>query len=90
MAKGLGKGINAFFPNVDLNKEESVQEIKLKEIRPNPYQPRKHFEEDAIQELKESILQHGILQPNITTHRNERINRSNRVAAIFIALHTKT
>jgi ParB family transcriptional regulator, chromosome partitioning protein len=66
MAKGLGKGINAFFPNVDLNKEEeSVQEIKLKEIRPNPYQPRRHFEEEAIQELKQSILQHGILQPII-------------------------
>jgi ParB family chromosome partitioning protein len=65
MAKGLGKGINAFFPNVDLNKEEIVQEIKLKELRPNPYQPRKHFEEEAIQELKESIIQHGILQPII-------------------------
>jgi ParB family chromosome partitioning protein len=65
MAKGLGKGINAFFPNVDLNKEEIIQEIKLKELRPNPYQPRKHFEEEAIQELKESIIQHGILQPII-------------------------
>ncbi|MFD1734955.1 ParB/RepB/Spo0J family partition protein [Bacillus salitolerans] len=65
MAKGLGKGINAFFPNVDLNKEEMIQEIKLKDIRPNPYQPRRHFEEEAIQELKESIIQHGILQPII-------------------------
>lgn len=65
MAKGLGKGINAFFPNVDLNKEESIHQIKLKDIRPNPYQPRKHFEEEAIQELKESIIQHGILQPII-------------------------
>jgi ParB family chromosome partitioning protein len=65
MAKGLGKGINAFFPNVELNKEETIQEIKLKDLRPNPYQPRKHFEEDAIQELKDSIIQHGILQPII-------------------------
>lgn len=65
MAKGLGKGINAFFPDVDLNKEESIQEIKLKDIRPNPYQPRKHFDEEAIQELKDSIIQHGILQPII-------------------------
>jgi ParB family chromosome partitioning protein len=65
MAKGLGKGINAFFPDVDLNKEEVVQELKLKDIRPNPYQPRKHFSEEAIQELKESIIQHGILQPII-------------------------
>jgi ParB family chromosome partitioning protein len=65
MAKGLGKGINAFFPDVNLNKEEVVQEINLKDIRPNPYQPRKHFQEEAIQELKESIIQHGILQPII-------------------------
>ncbi|WP_456277198.1 ParB/RepB/Spo0J family partition protein [Bacillus sp. AK128] len=65
MAKGLGKGINAFFPDVNLKKEEVVQEIKLKDIRPNPYQPRKHFQEEAIEELKESIIQHGILQPII-------------------------
>ncbi|KYC86272.1 ParB/RepB/Spo0J family partition protein [Heyndrickxia sporothermodurans] len=65
MAKGLGKGINALFANVDVNKEDSVQEIKLKEIRPNPYQPRKIFQPEAIEELKDSILQHGILQPII-------------------------
>ncbi|QQZ09444.1 ParB/RepB/Spo0J family partition protein [Heyndrickxia vini] len=65
MAKGLGKGINALFANVDVNKDDSVQEIKLKEIRPNPYQPRKVFQPEAIEELKDSILQHGILQPII-------------------------
>lgn len=64
MAKAaLGKGINAIFSNMETEKEESIQEIKVKEIRPNPYQPRKTFQEDAINELKESILQHGILQP---------------------------
>ena len=65
MAKGLGKGINALFANVDAGQEETVQEIKIKELRPNPYQPRKIFEPGAIEELKESILQHGILQPII-------------------------
>ncbi|MEG9298433.1 ParB/RepB/Spo0J family partition protein [Mangrovibacillus sp. Mu-81] len=66
MAKGLGKGINALFQNVQATQnEESVQEVKLKEIRPNPYQPRKIFEPGAIEELKESILKHGILQPII-------------------------
>ncbi|RIW31581.1 ParB/RepB/Spo0J family partition protein [Bacillus salacetis] len=64
MAKGLGKGINALFNNVD-TKEEAVQEISLKELRPNPYQPRKVFEPEAIEELKESIKEHGILQPII-------------------------
>ncbi|MDQ0201017.1 ParB/RepB/Spo0J family partition protein [Neobacillus ginsengisoli] len=63
MAKGLGKGLNAFFTNGEVDKEETVQEIKLKDLRPNPYQPRKNFQQEAIDELKISILEHGILQP---------------------------
>lgn len=64
MAKGLGKkGINAFFTNIEAGKEETVQEISLQELRPNPYQPRKTFQQEAIDELKASILEHGILQP---------------------------
>lgn len=65
MAKGLGKGLNAFFTNVDKESEEIIEEIKLKEIRPNPYQPRKIFTKESIEELKQSILTHGILQPII-------------------------
>ncbi|WP_064092095.1 ParB/RepB/Spo0J family partition protein [Rossellomorea aquimaris] len=66
MAKGLGKGINALFANVQTTQnEETIQEIKIKEIRPNPYQPRKIFDPQAIDELKESIQEHGILQPII-------------------------
>ncbi len=67
MAKGLGKGINALFNNVEFEQGEgeAIKEINLKELRPNPYQPRKVFSEDAIEELKQSILVHGILQPII-------------------------
>jgi ParB family chromosome partitioning protein len=61
MAKGLGKGLNAFFN--EASKEETVQEIKLKELRPNPYQPRKTFQQESIDELRDSIIEHGILQP---------------------------
>ncbi|MBM4761720.1 ParB/RepB/Spo0J family partition protein [Bacillus sp. B15-48] len=64
MAKGLGKGLNAFF-SMEIDKEETVKEIDVKELRPNPYQPRKTFEKEAIEELKNSILEHGILQPLI-------------------------
>ncbi|MCM3664453.1 ParB/RepB/Spo0J family partition protein [Mesobacillus subterraneus] len=64
MAKGLGKGLNAFF-NMEADKEEKVQEISINEIRPNPYQPRKVFQKEAIEELKLSIQEHGILQPII-------------------------
>ncbi|ENE8479569.1 ParB/RepB/Spo0J family partition protein [Listeria monocytogenes] len=64
MAKGLGKGINALFNNVDTN-EETVQNIAIKEIKPNPYQPRKIFGAKAINELRDSIKIHGVLQPII-------------------------
>ncbi|GLI85869.1 stage 0 sporulation protein J [Rossellomorea marisflavi] len=63
MAKGLGKGLDALFT---ANKEEeTVQKVKLKDLRPNPYQPRKIFQPQAIEELKASIQEHGILQPII-------------------------
>ncbi|EAC5860519.1 ParB/RepB/Spo0J family partition protein [Listeria monocytogenes] len=64
MAKGLGKGINALFNNVDTN-EETVQNVAIKEIKPNPYQPRKIFDAKAINELRDSIKIHGVLQPII-------------------------
>ncbi|OIJ21912.1 chromosome partitioning protein ParB [Anaerobacillus alkalidiazotrophicus] len=64
MAKGgLGKGIQAFFPEAGDEKKEEVKEIPLKDLRANPYQPRKFFSEESITELKESIINHGILQP---------------------------
>ncbi|MFE4810034.1 ParB/RepB/Spo0J family partition protein [Peribacillus simplex] len=66
MAKGLGKGLNALFNNNgEISKDEIVREIKLRELRPNPYQPRKSFRLEAIEELKQSIMEHGILQPII-------------------------
>ncbi|CDQ37862.1 ParB/RepB/Spo0J family partition protein [Virgibacillus salexigens] len=65
MVKGLGKGINAFFPEIEEEKDDVVQEIAITECRPNPYQPRKTFHADAIEELKESILEYGIIQPLI-------------------------
>ena len=66
MAKGgLGKGLNAFFSNVEVVKDEFIREIKIAECRPNPYQPRKIFEQEAIEELQQSIEEYGILQPLI-------------------------
>lgn len=66
--KGLGRGINALFDGG--NREEIVQpdgdsliNIPISAIQPNPVQPRKIFSEDALRELAESITAHGILQP---------------------------
>ncbi|WP_018934420.1 ParB/RepB/Spo0J family partition protein [Gracilibacillus lacisalsi] len=65
MARGLGKGLDAFFPEIEEKDSDKIEEVELSKCRPNPYQPRKVFEADAIEELKESVLQHGILQPLI-------------------------
>lgn len=65
MAKGLGKGINAFFPGLDTAKEDAVREIPVNACRPNPYQPRDVFKAEAIEGLKQSIMEYGIIQPLI-------------------------
>ncbi|HSI66737.1 MAG TPA: ParB/RepB/Spo0J family partition protein [Planococcus sp. (in: firmicutes)] len=63
MAKGLGKGINALFPGESAGGTETVNQISITSLRANPFQPRKIFDEGALQELSDSIKEHGILQP---------------------------
>ena len=63
--KGLGRGIDALFQDIakleDVDvKNEQVTEILLNELRPNPYQPRKTFDETSLQELANSILHSGV------------------------------
>lgn len=65
MSKGLGKGINALFPGESINQMESVEKVSVKDIKVNPFQPRKIFDEVALSELTESIKEHGVLQPII-------------------------
>lgn len=69
--KSLGKGINALFPDaVNLEEEieksgERVTAIPIDELRPNPYQPRREFNQQALEELSKSIEKNGVLQPII-------------------------
>ena len=65
--KGLGRGINALFADFDEEKEadEKVEELKLDESRPNPYQPRKNFDEENLKDLSDSIRKNGVFQPII-------------------------
>ncbi|MEK4520082.1 ParB/RepB/Spo0J family partition protein [Psychrobacillus sp. FSL W7-1457] len=72
MAKGLGKGINALFPGEDTMPEEKVEQISIVDIKPNPYQPRKIFDDEALQELSESIKEHGVLQPIIVRKKGSK------------------
>ncbi len=66
MAKkgGLGKGLDALFAdNSTMEEEQGVQMLRLSEIEPNRNQPRKEFDREALQQLADSIREHGVLQP---------------------------
>ncbi|GAA3015457.1 ParB/RepB/Spo0J family partition protein [Tetragenococcus solitarius] len=67
--KSLGKGINALFQDLsdieEVEATEKIVELSLNELRPNPYQPRKTFEEKSLQELANSIEKSGVFQPII-------------------------
>ncbi|WP_270236925.1 ParB/RepB/Spo0J family partition protein [Lactobacillus delbrueckii] len=63
---GLGRGLGALFeeePHV--KPAEEIEDLPLAEVRPNPYQPRKNFDEKKLAELAESIKENGVLQPII-------------------------
>jgi ParB family chromosome partitioning protein len=69
--KGLGRGLSALLGEVPRpvaepeasGRRDSVREIEIGRIRPNPSQPRQHFDEDSLAELAESIRERGVLQP---------------------------
>jgi ParB family chromosome partitioning protein len=67
--KGLGRGLSALLgeaprPEPEAGgRRDSVRDIDIARIRPNPAQPRQHFDEDSLAELAESIAAHGVLQP---------------------------
>lgn len=60
--RGLGRGLGAFFSP---GEDEPRAEIAVTEIVPNKFQPRRVFDEDALNELAQSIKQHGVIQPII-------------------------
>ncbi len=71
--KGLGRGLDALFGSdkieVKAKPMEEMAEIRLSDIVPNPTQPRTEFDEEALEELAESIRQLGLIQP-ITVKRD--------------------
>lgn len=75
--RALGRGLEELFNNEPMDYEkieekiieetssEEIVELPLSELRSNPYQPRKNFDEEALQELANSIKEHGVFQPII-------------------------
>ena len=78
--KALGKGLEQLFSNtvidfdnfeqevIEENKKD-VTEIDIDEIRSNPYQPRKTFDTESLNELAKSIAEYGVVQPIIVKKR---------------------
>ena len=80
-ARGLGKGLDSLIPaqapkveavESDVRTEDNSQGnyVKITKVEPNREQPRKNFDEDALQELADSIKQYGIVEPLIVQDRN--------------------
>ncbi len=99
MAKksGLGRGLGAIFQEVESAYEQGLgvrksdlNTIKIDEIELNPFQPRKQFDEEALQELSASIKKHGVIQPILVVEKEkgfmliagERRLRASRLAGL--------
>lgn len=101
--RALGKGLEQLFgsENVDIdafeqnivdnaNNNNEIKQINLSEIRSNPYQPRTYFNEDALNELAESIKIHGVVEPIIVKKSikgyelvaGERRTKASRIAGL--------
>ena len=64
--RGLGKGLDALIPGDFLpESSEGAQQVSIIDIAPNPSQPRSEISDEGLEELSQSILEHGILQPLI-------------------------
>ena len=72
MAKrGLGRGLRALIPDMETVTGHEVRELPIDGILPNPFQPRKRFDESKLEELAESIRQHGIVQPLVVRQKGD-------------------
>jgi len=75
MAKGLGRGLGAILEDVEesyirdiSSNKDMVMDIEIEKIIPNPYQPRKVFNDESLKELANSIKQQGLMQPVIVVY----------------------
>ncbi|MBN2092732.1 ParB/RepB/Spo0J family partition protein [candidate division KSB1 bacterium] len=72
----LGRGLGALIPNLEpidsqpKRESSSIEQVAVANVKPNPFQPRHHFDPEALNELKNSIDEKGLIQP-ITVRRME-------------------
>jgi len=76
-SQALGRGLGELLGEIEeaydneISPSRAVLEIPLSNIKVNPYQPRKHFDEKALHELSESIKHHGLLQPVVVVEQTD-------------------
>lgn len=72
--KGLGRGLGALIPEVDLGErdKESILEVEIRSIVPNPKQPRREFDPAKLEELAASIREHGVVQPIVVRPKDSK------------------
>ncbi|HLH30455.1 MAG TPA: ParB/RepB/Spo0J family partition protein [Terriglobia bacterium] len=65
--KALGRGLSALLGTPEIETADPLREIDIDRILPNAHQPRKNFDEDALNELADSIREHGVIQPVVVS-----------------------
>lgn len=69
--KGLGRGLEALMPKSTLSSGKTIINLPIAQIKPNPYQPRIVFDDEAIRSLSDSILRHGLNQPIVVRRKED-------------------
>ncbi|MFZ5816195.1 MAG: ParB/RepB/Spo0J family partition protein [Bacillota bacterium] len=71
--KGLGRGLQALIPEVEVSERDrdSIMEIEISQVKPNPNQPRKEFDQVRLEELAASVKEHGIVQPIVVRQKGD-------------------
>ena len=67
---GLGRGLDAIFLDNSIDESGGVIMLRLSDIEPNPDQPRREFEPEALAQLADSIATHGLIQPIVVRSAN--------------------
>lgn len=69
--QALGKGLRSLIPQADIVNRSQVNHIEVDKITANPFQPRKHFDQEKLEQLAASIKEHGVLEPIIVRRVDE-------------------
>ena len=74
MAKAkLGRGLGSLFDEpIIAESDDTVQQLRITLVEPNKNQPRRSFDDDKIDELSQSIKEHGVIQPIIVVKNDDR------------------